>query len=398
MVKQILIGVFCAVIFSVALAATGLFNVHIIAYALAAWTVLCLFLKRNYALYITGSVAVILCLAWVGVTVSGVAEKNAVTPEEYLTEYNPKLAFYTFTPNRHVVMQQQGGVLARIDSSVEPVEREIVFSTDKNGLRNTDGADSPEVLLIGGAFVAGSGNTQSSLLSEQLKANYNIAAYNVATCGSLDEQALLALTLVQEQPLVKKGILFVFEGDDFEPFTTEVHYPFKRAVNFLGNNELARFLREYSNRFAPTKVEQAGVTTFTLGTKELAFSEAYVEEATAAEYTVDPKFEELLASLSDSAKLVQAVVFIPTKYRVYAPLLDGKAPVLPESPKLDALRSMAAKHSFAVYDLTPHLQAKAIAQWGEKKELLWWPDDVYWNESGSEVAAELVKEIVRGNL
>lgn len=398
MLKQVLIGVVCAIVFSATLAVYGFFDVHIIAYALAIWAVACMFMRGNNALYITGAFALATFVVWGGVTVSGLAEENAATPEQYLAEYNPRLAFYTFAPDRQVQMEQASGLLARIDPRVEPVAREVVFVTDKNGLRNSNGVNDPKVLLIGGGFIVGNGNTQSSLVSDILQQKYNVAAYNVATPGSLDEQALLALTLMKEQSLVKNGVLFVFEGEDFKPFSSEVHYPLKRLVTYLSNNELGRLLREYRDEFLANIADKAGVVTYPIDGKKMAFSKAYVQETLVTKYEADPKFEELLASLSDSAGLVRSVVFVPTKLRVYASLLGETAPQVPESPKLAALRGMAEKHVFKVYDLTPHLQAKAIAEWGQRKQFIWWSDDVYWNELGAEVAAELVHELVQGNM
>lgn len=397
MLKQVLIGVVCAVVFSATLAVYGYFDVHIIAYALAIWAVACMFMRGNKALYITGAFVLVTIMAWGGICVSGLAEKNAVTPQQYLAEYNPSLAFYTYAPDRQLKMEQKEGVLARIDSGVEPVAREITFITDKNGLRNSAGIANPSVMLIGGSFVAGNGDTQSSLVSDILQEQFGVTAYNVATPGTLDEQALLALTLMKEQKLIKNGVLFVFEGEDFKPFSSEVHYPLKRLVNYLGNNELGRLLRNYRGEFLLNSADKAGVTSYPIGAGSMAFSKAYLTETLATNYEPDPKFEELLASLSDSAGLVKAVVFIPTKYRVYSPLLGEAAPAVPDSPKLAALRAMAEKHAFKVYDLTPHLQAKAITEWGHK-QLIWWSDDVYWNKSGAEVAAEVVKEILVGNM
>ncbi|SIO41663.1 hypothetical protein [Halodesulfovibrio marinisediminis] len=397
MLKQVLIGVVCAVVFSAALATYGVFDVHIIAYALAIWAVACMFMRGNKALYITGAFVLVTLVAWGGVSISGLAEENATTPEQYLAEYNPSLALFTFAPSRQLQMKQTAGLLARIDSRVEPVARDISFVTDKNGLRNSNGVNNPNVLLIGGSFVVGNGNTQSSLISDILRDQYSVEAYNIATPGSLDEQAFLALMLMKEQQLVKNGVLFVFEGEDFKPFSSEVHYPLKRLVNYLGNNELGRLLREYRGDFLANSADSVGVVSYPIGGSNLAFSEAYVAETLVTKYEADPKFEELLASLSDKAGLVKAVVFVPTKYRVYASLLGGTIAQVPESPKLAALRAMSEKHVFKVYDLTPHLQAKAIAEWGQRKQLIWWTDDVYWNESGAEVAAELVKEILLGN-
>ncbi|MEZ6855024.1 hypothetical protein [Halodesulfovibrio aestuarii] len=398
MFKQVLIGVVCAVVFSAALAVYGFFKVHFIGYALAIWAVACMFMSKNIALYITSAFVMTTFILWGVVTAGDFAEKNAATPEQYLAEYNPELALYSFAPDRHMRMEQAAGLLARIDQRIEPVAREITFVTDQNGLRNSNGMNAPAVLLIGGSFIVGNGNTQSALVSDILKQDYNVAAYNIATLGSLDEQALLALTLMKQQSFVQNGILFVFEGEDFKPFSTDVHYPLKRLVNSFGNNELGRLLREYKDGFLANSADKAAVVTYPIDGRSIAFSEAYIQETLATKYEADPKFEELLASLSDSAGLVRAVVFIPTKLRVYAPLLNEAAPQVPESPKLAALRTLAAKHAFKVYDLTPHLQAKAIVEWGQHKQLLWWADDVYWNRAGAEVAAELVNELVLGNM
>lgn len=396
MVKHILVGVGCAVVFSATLAVYGIFDVQIIAYMLAIWAVACMFMRGKNALYITGAFALATFAVWGVVCLGGFAEKNAATPEQYLAEYNPEMALYTFAPNRQVRMEQDAGLLARVDPRIQPVAREIDFITDQNGLRNTEGINDPNVLLIGSSFVVGNGNTQSALMSDIMRKEHNLSAYNIATPGSIDQQALLALTLVREQSLVNNGVLFLFEGEDFKPFSTEVHYPLKRFLNYLSNNELGRLLREYRDGFLANSADSAGVVTYPIGARKLAFSKAYIAETLATEYEPDPKFEELLAAMGDSAGLVKAVVFVPTKMRVYASLLGGDVPDIPDSPKLAALREMEKKHSFKVYDLTPHLQARAIVEWGQRKQFIWWTDDVYWNEHGAQVAAELVKDVLAG--
>ena len=398
MLTHIVTGSICAVLFATALAAYGFFEPNIIAYALAAWAVICMFLRPKKSCFLTGAFLLCTAIAYGAVTLTGVAQDYAATPEQYLADYNPVFGMYTFMPNTQVTMEQQAGLLSRLDPTQPSVQRTITFITDDIGLRNAEPFTTQQTMLIGGSFLYGSGSTQDALVSTLLQRNHGISAYNVATIGNLDAQALLAFTVSNTSATKPTGIVFMFEGEDFAPFSTESAYPFKRAVLFLGNNDLARFVRNYSTLLPQSKAATAPVVQYRLGSSTLSFSKAYVDATLSTSQEPLPKLAELLNTLGKRSKLVKAVVFIPTKLRVYAPLLGEDAPDIPASPKLKMLRTLAKEAGIPVYDLTPHLQAAAIQAWGTNRDFVWWRDDVVWNEKGAEVGAQLVKSIMDSKL
>lgn len=393
MILQILIGSACALVFAATLAVYGIFSASIIAYSMAIWAVMCMYLNKYKAMLLTAAISVATVVVWGVVSISGVAQKNAVSPEQYLTKYVRDLAVYAFTPNKSIEMTLKAGELARAEDAVGPASRKITFITDSNGLRNSHELQKDDLILLGGPFISGVGNSQESLVSSILEKEYSVNAYNVASPGTLDEQVLLFRTKVSKSDFKNKVILFLFEGEDFKPFSTEIHYPFRRLTTSLGDSELGRLLRPYAGNNSALPVGE--VVSYPIDGKSIAFSKKYVDETMRQTIDLDPNLPVLLKSMQD---VVQAVVFIPTKYRVYAPMLTAGSPQPYTSASWEQLRSACESIGIPAYDLTPFLQAKAVQSWEKDNSVVWWQDDVYWNKSGAQVAAQLVNDIVNGNL
>lgn len=393
MILQIFIGSVCALVFAATLAVYGIFSTSIIAYSMAVWAVMCMYINRYKAMLLTAAVSVATAVVWGVVSLSGIAQKNAVSPEQYLAEYDRDLAVYAFSADKNIKMDLKAGALAQADKAVEPVAREITFITDSNGLRNNHELRKDDIILLGGPFISGVGNSQDSLVSSILEKKFSVGAYNVATNGTLDEQVLLLRTITRSNELKNKVILFLFEGEDFKNFSTEIHYPFRRFVTSLSNSELGRLFRSYAGTMPASKVNE--VVTYPIGEKYIAFSKKYVDESMRQDIEFDPKLSMLLESMQD---VVQAVVFVPTKFRVYTQLVTEDIPQSHNSAHWQQLRSLCESIGIPAYDLTPHLQAEAVQKWGQDNSVVWWQDDIYWNKSGAQVAAQLVNDIVHGNL
>lgn len=393
MILQILIGSACALVFAATLAVYGIFSTSIIAYSMAVWAVMCMYINRYKAVLLTGAISVATLVVWGVVSISGIAQKNAVSPEQYLAEYNRDLAVYAFTPDTNMEMNLKAGELARADKTIEPVSRDITFATDSNGLRNNHDLREGDIILLGGPFISGVGNSQDSLVSSILEKKYSVGAYNVASNGTLDEQVLLLRTITKNSTGKNKVILFLFEGEDFKSFSTEIHYPFRRFVTSLSNSELGRLFRIYAGTKPVSNVEE--VVSYPIGDKSIAFSKKYVDETMRQDVELDPKLSMLLKSMQD---VVQAVVFVPTKFRVYTQLITEDIPQSHNSAHWEQLRNLCESIGIPAYDLTPHLQAEAVQKWGQDNSVIWWQDDIYWNKSGAQVAAQLVHDIVNGNL
>jgi len=83
------------------------------------------------------------------------------------------------------------------------------------------------------------------------------------------------------------------------------------------------------------------------------------------------------------------VVFIPTKYRVYSDLIDGKVPE--PAPAISSLRSLFP--NVKIIDLTATLRSKA-EELVNLNELVFLPDDTHWNRNGIAVAAKVVANVI----
>ena len=98
--------------------------------------------------------------------------------------------------------------------------------------------------------------------------------------------------------------------------------------------------------------------------------------------------------LASEERLEVAVVFLPGKSEVYAPLLDGSGTwreAREPSAFATAVQTLCERQRFSFLDLTPHLIEAARSRF-PRGEYLWWRDDSHWNIAGHQVAAEVVVE------
>lgn len=107
---------------------------------------------------------------------------------------------------------------------------------------------------------------------------------------------------------------------------------------------------------------------------------------------------ELLAefrAVAEANGIVPIVVYVPTKFEVYAPLLtpesgvEVRAGAEASRPFLDssaeALRAVAGAAGVELVDLLPDFRARAA-----QGELLYYPFDSHWNAAGRQAAAERI--------
>jgi len=98
--------------------------------------------------------------------------------------------------------------------------------------------------------------------------------------------------------------------------------------------------------------------------------------------------------LVELAGQMEQVFFVPTKYRVYAPLL-GKS--VPAHAQWRALQRLCSQRGWRCTDLTPALSS-ASSELLKRGEFTWWLDDTHWNRQGMAVAARVVAGRIHAGL
>lgn len=282
--------------------------------------------------------------------------------------------------------------------------RVIVFKTDGLGHRNDRDYHRQELLLAGDSLVMCSGTSQEDSLVNVLKAEHGIDAYSIAHPGDPDLYVSMIGRFLREINGSVRVLLFVFEGNDFvtdSPLPTEpgpsrydqIKVRFAKTLSPV--LQTPEILFNLSRQFERRLLGSGGVVeVHAIGGKDVGFYIPYIDVACA------PKLRLKIRRFPvDVRGRIEAVFLVPTKYRVYHPLLEeterGRRTVLTPSPALEALQRFFSPVGIPVIDLTPSLRARA-RELLPKGEYVYWRDDTHWNGAGIRTAATDVAAFVRG--
>lgn len=324
--------------------------------------------------------------------VSGLENAIYYRPDEMLSEFRYDLGHRAYQRHAQVRMRMPYGDLQPMTSAAIGVPREVEYRIDGYGFRNdADYAGEPYV-LVGDSFIAGSSNTQTDLLSAQLRTR-GLAAYNLAHPGDLPDYA----AYVDGFARTHRGfrvLLFVFEGNDFErarkqPVSAWALF-WKRYYGLFSGTNVHRVTGSLIKR-ALRRAQITGaayVTVRGLGPQRLAFLTRYIDATREPATPASAEFERALVQLKPH---LAQVYFIPTNYRVYYRAIEGaQAAPLPDA-KWQYLQGLCAREGLVCTNLTAPMQraAEALLRQGE---LLWWPDDSHWNGRGIALTAQVVAD------
>jgi hypothetical protein len=336
---------------------------------------------------------------------------GVVTP--YFRPHERLALEQTYRAKQVVDMEVPHGDLLAIDPSLpkelaEP--RREYFASDANGYRNPADYAGQKLVLVGDSFLVGT----STYLSERLAVSRQQNAYNVSFSGSgpmmyAQKVAWVRQTLAPDSCVVE----FLFEGNDFQ--LTDASDVTARAVVPGGLQDVARgFFRTVRGSSAWSRVFYGLTSRAAANVQRLATHETRRPEVTLVRRVGGRNMAFLKGyadvvrrtSFSDhgyvagrlAAERPDFLVFIPDKFRVYAPLLDeGASRTLP-SAQWDYLQTAAAAIGVESLDLTPSLVAHS-RQLLAKGETTFWRDDTHWNRHGEDVAAgELVEALRRSRV
>lgn len=346
-----------------------------------------------------GTLAAVLLLA--GLVSFAELDRKAMrgTPLAGLITYDFRHGHQTFRPKTRASFTLPYGDLAAMRGrDLGGGERTVEFATDSRGLRNDAEYTDQPWLLLGDSFVVASATDQAHTLSRFLTTEHGLAAYNIAAVGGdlADYHAWLRDFLAEHPGIAARAVAFFFEGNDFGPVrdprstTPAWRLRLKRYVNLYRFLPLGKLCTVLAGRLR-ARDRSDPVQDATAGGRPIHFLRHYVEVTARPAYPNPGEFREMLAALRPH---LAAAVFIPTKYRVYAPLLDQPPGDLPDAQQAYLSRA-CTDFSLPLLDLTPALRAaaaRALAQ----GEFVYWPDDTHWNAAGIRAAADALAPFLSG--
>jgi len=320
-------------------------------------------------------------------------------PDIYYRPHEKYDAGGRYQPNIDITFPSPFGDLVAIGgdefrSASEP--RSIEFVTDAKGFRNRDEHQEEDTVLIGDPFVAGNGMSQEILIGERLSKRTGKAHYAIAFPANFVTYAKM---------LAAHGLaayVFVFEGNDFDDADCAVFQPRKRkwqedvragipltTKTIAYKKKAARAWRAIKKRWRGT-VPAPRVSSHCVGGAEMLFLNHYVEITKRESFTPPPCVTE---AFSPVRHLVRGFIFLPTKYRIYAPHLDDGPETKLGHAQWEATEHLARSLGVPAYDMTPHLAAAADTAL-ESGNVIYWRDDTHWNGLGTETVAEALSDLI----
>lgn len=358
-------------------------------YGLPLPALVTLWLLLSIWLYQAGPVAAVLAafsiafftlLLNVFISVSGLERSIYYRPHEQMKADDADFGS-TFKPNTQTSMNALFGDIEAFEKAGIKEPHEIAYVTDNLGFRNPTDYRGQNFVLVGDSFLAGANDTQSCLITEQLRQHHGLDTYNLAFPGNMDEYVQRIRAFRNAKGKDFKMALFVFEGNDFQPFTNspvEKRTFLKSYHALFKQRSLWRYTRWLYLRAHEKKTGGARIPLVRQINREaMAFlsSDPYL----AGNRTPpDESYLHFVDALNILKPNLVQIFFIPVKYRVYAKWIAEKP--LPNA-QLEYLQQAAKQAGIPVFDLTPTLvqEAERLLPQGQ---YVYWRDDTHWNCNG----------------
>lgn len=285
-------------------------------------------------------------------------------------------------------------------------KRTAKFETDSRGWKTSEALEGSDFVIVGDSFLAAlGGDGNNAQLGQELKRITGKKFYEAAHPGDPGDYLLRVDELERENPIGKKYILLIFEGNDlavksksvgfsFRPYQPEgnpllfkVRHMLDRLVYDLKNPPIAKLLSIYLEserlqRLRSTHVAADASFTIRIHNKLHAFGVnnqlVSRDPDLSLPMSMDPN------EMGYIGKNIKCVVFVPTKYSTY--LADES--LFERHPKLQHDFTGLTKSGIRVIDLTPSLRRAARS--GNSDQDIWWTDDTHWNRNGIKVAARTI--------
>jgi hypothetical protein len=336
------------------------------------------------------------------------------TPDDMLATFDYRLGHGLYKPGRQGRMFIPFGDMVAMDQSTKAAIAEprwVHYHIDATGFRNDADYAGQKVLLVGDSFIAGSGNTQEDLLSDQLQRDYGIPAYSLGFPGELHSYVRYMEGFFKTHPSGPQALIFLFEGNDFPLPKPGRAAPAKKQVasgpsSFeIARKEFQQSLKEllvYRYAFSFFHIIKSRlwrsahpkVTVLTLqgpGHLHMGFLNAYMAATKRPSYDAGDDFALKLVRIKEH---LGGIFFIPTKLRVYYTMVEGgPRPPLPNA-QWEYVQATAGRLGVRCVNLTGPLQEESRRLLPEGK-LTFWKDDSHWNRYGMAIAAREVQAFLQ---
>ena len=328
------------------------------------------------------------------IQLSGLDHSMYYRPHELMKAEHPQLGG-TFRPNTQFNMAAQFGDIEALEKSgVREKPHDIAYQTDSLGFRNPAEYDRQSFVLLGDSFVAGANDTQSCLIGESLRKDYGLDSYNLGFPGDMEEYVQRFEAFRREKGDRFKVALFLFEGNDFKPFS---YRPIKQKkaskayLDFSKQSSLWRYTHWiYLRAVKKSKPVKGNPLVRKIGAEEVAFLSTDQGQADNQMPYQESRMKFADALQRMKPNLLQ-VFFIPNKYRVYA---EWVTDLQLHNAQWDYLSQTARQANVDIFDLTPTLveEARRLLPQGQ---YVYWRDDTHWNCAGMRTVAGPIAQQLR---
>lgn len=349
--------------------------------ALAVWFA---FIDTGAALLVSTSLLVFTLLLNGALKLTGLEQQMYYRPHEMLKADDARFGD-VYRPNAHISMRAPFGDIQAMENVGIMEPHEITYITDDLGFRNLKPYHGQPYVLVGDSFIAGVNDTQQCLVTEQLRSRHQIDTYNLGFPGGIDDYVNRVKGFRQVFGNDFKVLLFVFEGNDFEPYTGKGLSKMGATLGYYGffkDSSVWRFTRWiYLRSMKPHTQKSSNALVENVNGEPMAF---YNQDLQAVQRSAPWQenqlhFEQALRALQPN---LAHVYFVPAKYRIY------HQPSLP-SRQWAYLKATTDKANIPVSDLTPAL-TEAAQRLLPQGKFVFWRSDTHWNCEGMQVAADAV--------
>jgi hypothetical protein len=295
-----------------------------------------------------------------------------------------------------------------------------MYSTDERGFRETTPLHHARIFALGDSFTFGQSTHQDKIWTEVLERRIAMPVYNLGISGTGPKQHLMLLEWMIQTRFIRPEIehllwmiyeendledsykslrdelapdapqkrVHAFQGTIVEPFLAfPINLKKESVINRLRTGNIKLGSARYSPEAAIYRSAQFGQHFFyPPGLKRLGESQVYVVNH-PNRTILDQTFRDM-KTLAENQGFDVTVLLAPSSGRLYGQSFEDFPPVSNQPHFINYVLDLAQSMGFDTVDLYQLLQPYA------QEELLYWRDDVHWNERGNQVVGELVAENV----
>jgi hypothetical protein len=319
-----------------------------------------------------------------------------VRDEELLYRHRPGLRFQGETP----------GDLVDLYGIATDRRYAVDVAYDENGFRNPPGRTRAEIVLVGDSFVEAGLVPFEDTLGARLERDLGVPVLNLGGSGYGPQQERIALERYGLPAKPRCVAWFFFEGNDLadvgryeEARRTGGQDPTR--TRFLARSLTANLWRRAvlaigrpRHGDAPEAVARRGVLRRGGGALYFAFAGGPLTDEDRGHLARAEAEIREAARASREAGAMFVLVFVPTKFRVYGPLVDfpaGSPCASWTANELPELLEAFARDEGLRYVAGDRL----LRERGEAGEVAYFPDDGHWNATGNAILAQAVAEACR---